>query len=155
TTALVRQVTTMLTDAASAAAGAGALTRPREQITNATTIIATGITLGVPARGQIIALATALQESRLRNLTYGDRDSLGLFQQRPSQGWGTAAQILDPVYATTRFYRALLKIDGWQQLTVAQAAQAVQRSADGSRYAQWEPLATALHTAITPTLTNT
>jgi hypothetical protein len=69
---------------------------PAEQVPNAETIQATGVAMGVPARGQVVALATALQESGLRNLTYGDRDSLGLFQQRPSQGWGTAAQIVDP-----------------------------------------------------------
>jgi cell wall-associated NlpC family hydrolase len=100
----------------------------------------------------VVALATALQESGLRNLTYGDRDSLGLFQQRPSQGWGTAAQILDPVYASTRFYEALQAVSGWQSLTVAQAAQAVQRSAVPDAYATWEPLATALQGAIAPLL---
>jgi cell wall-associated NlpC family hydrolase len=75
-----------------------------------------------------------------------------LFQQRPSQGWGTAAQILDPVYASTRFYEALQAVSGWQSLTVAQAAQAVQRSAVPDAYATWEPLATALQAAIAPLL---
>ncbi|WP_405734912.1 C40 family peptidase [Streptomyces sp. NBC_01537] len=121
---------------------------PDEQIPNAKTIVATGIALKVPARGRIVALATALQESRLRNLNYGDRDSLGLFQQRPSQGWGTPEQIRDPVYASTKFYTALLAVDGWQQLTVAQAAQAVQKSALPGAYAQWEDLADALQRAI-------
>lgn len=125
---------------------------PAEQIPNAQAIIVTGITLKVPARGQIIALATALQESRLRNLPSGDRDSVGLFQQRPSQGWGTPAQLLDPVYASTRFYSALLAVPGWQQLTLAQAAQAVQKSALPDAYAAWEPLASALQQAITATL---
>jgi cell wall-associated NlpC family hydrolase len=75
-----------------------------------------------------------------------------LFQQRPSQGWGTAAQILDPVYASTRFYEALQAVSGWQSLTVAQAAQAVQRSAVPDAYATWGPLATALQAAIAPLL---
>jgi cell wall-associated NlpC family hydrolase len=125
---------------------------PAEQIPNAKAIVVTGITLQIPARGQIIALATALQESRLRNLPAGDRDSVGLFQQRPSQGWGTPAQLLDPVYASSKFYSALLAVPGWQQLTVTQAAQAVQKSALPDAYAPWEPLATALQQAITATL---
>ncbi|WP_225847268.1 C40 family peptidase [Streptomyces sp. HPF1205] len=125
---------------------------PAEQIPNAKAIVITGISLKVPARGQTIALATALQESRLRNLPSGDRDSVGLFQQRPSQGWGTAQQLLDPVYASTTFYTALLAVPGWQQLTVAQASQAVQKSALPDAYASWEPLATALQQAITATL---
>ncbi|MFI8308743.1 C40 family peptidase [Streptomyces sp. NPDC085927] len=124
------------------------LTLPAEQVPNAQTIIATGISLDVPKRGQIIALATAVQESRLRNLSSGDRDSLGLFQQRPSQGWGTAEQIRDPVYASERFYKALLKVHGWQQMTLTQAAQVVQKSGYPDAYAQWEPLATALQKAI-------
>jgi cell wall-associated NlpC family hydrolase len=124
---------------------------PGEQVPNARTIVATGISLDVPKKGQIIALATAMQESRLRNLNYGDRDSLGLFQQRPSQGWGTAQQIRDPVYASERFYKALLKVNGWQQMTVTQAAQAVQASGYPDAYAQWENLATALQTAIAKT----
>jgi cell wall-associated NlpC family hydrolase len=139
--------------------GAGAVTvagleDPAEQVPNAETIQATGVAMGVPARGQVVALATALQESGLRNLTYGDRDSLGLFQQRPSQGWGTAVQILDPVYASTRFYEALQAVSGWQSLTVAQAAQAVQRSAVPDAYATWGPLATALQAAIAPLLSS-
>ncbi|AUH40513.1 C40 family peptidase [Streptomyces sp. CMB-StM0423] len=124
---------------------------PEEQVPHAATIVATGRSLNVPAKGQVIALATALQESRLRNLTYGDRDSLGLFQQRPSQGWGTAQQIRDPVYASEQFYQRLLTVDGWQQMTIAQAAQAVQKSAYPDAYAQWEGLATALQAAVTAT----
>lgn len=92
-----------------------------------------------------------MQESRLRNLNYGDRDSLGLFQQRPSQGWGSAQQIRDPVYASEQFYKHLLKVDGWQQMTVTQAAQAVQKSGLPDAYAQWENLATALQDAIAKT----
>lgn len=124
---------------------------PAEQIPNAQSIVATGISLDVPPRGQIVALATALQESRLRNLDAGDRDSLGLFQQRPSQGWGTAQQIRDPLYSSGQFYTHLLKVHGWQHLTVTQAAQAVQRSGLPDAYAPWEGLATALQKAIAAT----
>ncbi|MEV8125459.1 NlpC/P60 family protein [Streptomyces sp. NPDC085944] len=127
---------------------------PAEQIPNAQTIVATGISLDVPKKGQVIAIATAMQESRLRNLNSGDRDSLGLFQQRPSQGWGTAQQIRDPVYASEQFYKHLLKVDGWQQMKVTQAAQAVQKSGYPDAYAQWEDLATALQTAIAKTFPN-
>ncbi|WP_405852169.1 C40 family peptidase [Streptomyces sp. NBC_01369] len=128
---------------------------PAQQVPNAKTIQATGVAMNIPARGQIVALATALQESALRNLTYGDRDSLGLFQQRPSQGWGTANEILDPVYSSTKFYEGLKKVSGWQSLSVAQAAQAVQRSGYPEAYAKWEPLATALQKAIEPLLSKT
>ncbi|GLW58160.1 C40 family peptidase [Kitasatospora phosalacinea] len=121
---------------------------PTTQIPMAKAIVATGIALQVPARGQVIALATAMQESRLRNLTYGDRDSLGLFQQRPSQGWGTPEQVTDPVYASTSFYKALLAVPGWQELPLTVAAQKVQLSGFPDAYAQWEPLATALQQAI-------
>ncbi|MGW2137671.1 C40 family peptidase [Streptomyces sp. NPDC001773] len=124
---------------------------PAEQVPNAQTIVAAGLSLDVPTKGQIIALATAMQESRLRNLNYGDRDSLGLFQQRPSQGWGSAEQIRDPVYASEQFYKHLLKVSGWQQMTVTQAAQAVQKSGLPDAYAQWENLATALQAAIAKT----
>ncbi|MFD6912358.1 C40 family peptidase [Streptomyces virginiae] len=127
---------------------------PDEQIPHAKTIVATGIALKIPERGQVVALATAIQESRLRNLTYGDRDSLGLFQQRPSMGWGTPEQIRDPVYASTKFYKGLLEVKGWQQMTVTQAAQAVQGSGYPDAYAQWEPLSRALQQAIGKTLPN-
>ncbi|WP_055590515.1 C40 family peptidase [Peterkaempfera griseoplana] len=121
---------------------------PQVQIPQARTIVATGLAMDVPARAQVVALATALQESGLRNLPSDDRDSLGLFQQRPSQGWGTAEQIQDPVYASNRFYAHLLRVPGWQQLTIAQAAQVVQHSANPDAYARWEPLATALQQAL-------
>jgi hypothetical protein len=92
----------------------------------------------LPVRAVTIAYATALQESDLENLPYGDRDSVGIFQQRPSQGWGTRAELLNPIYATTRFFEALVAIPGYQKLPVYQAAQDVQRSADGSAYSQYE-----------------
>ncbi|WP_240796183.1 C40 family peptidase [Streptomyces sp. RFCAC02] len=138
-------------DAASIAEELSELDQPDEQVANASVIVSTGRLLDIPARGQVIALATAMQESGLLNLPYGDRDSLGLFQQRPSQGWGTAEEILEPASASTRFYEALVQVDGWQQLTVAQAAQAVQRSAYPDAYAQWEDLATALQEVLAET----
>jgi len=100
--------------------------------------------MGVPPRAWQVALATAMQESTLRNLNYGDRDSLGLFQQRPSQGWGTPAQVTDPVYATKIFIDRLTKVPGWEQLPVTVAAQIVQRSAFPEAYAKWEGLAAQL-----------
>ena len=85
-----------------------------EQAENATLIAAIGVSRGLPARAVSIALATAYQESKIRNLTHGDRDSLGLFQQRPSQGWGTEEQVRDPYYATNAFYDALAKIPDYK-----------------------------------------
>lgn len=118
------------------------------QLNNASTIKQTGLNLKVPEPGEVIAIATALQESSLRDLDHGDRDSLGLFQQRPSQGWGTRSQILDPIHASSTFYRHLLTIPGWRTISVAQAAQAVQRSAYPTAYAKWEPLARDLVTLL-------
>ncbi|MEE1797382.1 C40 family peptidase [Streptomyces sp. JV176] len=151
---ITNQVTEILDGADATEVRIEGLELPGEQIPHAQTIVATGISLHVPRRGQIVALATAMVESRLRNLSYGDRDSLGLFQQRPSQGWGTAEQIRDPVHASEKFYKALLGVSGWQQMTVTQAAQAVQRSGYPNAYAQWEPLATALQKAIATTFPN-
>jgi len=111
-------------------------TYTREQLANATTIYQVSVTLGLPRYAAQIAIATAIQESSLYNLSYGDRDSLGLFQQRPSQGWGTPAQIMDPVYSSTKFYKALIKVPNWQTIPLWQAAQAVQRSAFPYAYAQ-------------------
>ncbi|WP_434405169.1 C40 family peptidase [Streptomyces sp. NBC_01353] len=128
------------------------LSAPKEQVANAKVIVATGIQMQISARGQVIALATALQESTLRNISYGDRDSLGLFQQRPSQGWGTREQILEPVYASQRFYSALKSVNGWEQMPLTVAAQKVQKSGFPDAYAQHESLATALQQAIAPTL---
>jgi hypothetical protein len=91
----------------------------------------------MPDRALAIAYATALQESDLANLPYGDLDSVGVFQQRPSQGWGTAKQIENPVYASNRFFAALAAVPGYQHMPIYQAAQAVQHSADGQAYAQW------------------
>ncbi|MET8590449.1 C40 family peptidase [Streptomyces sp. NPDC005078] len=148
---VAEQVTKILDGASGKNVRIKGLDLPAEQVPNAQTIVAAGLSLDVPTKGQIVALATAMQESQLRNLNYGDRDSLGLFQQRPSQGWGSAQQIRDPVYASEQFYKHLLKVDGWQQMTVTQAAQAVQKSGLPDAYAQWENLATALQDAIAKT----
>jgi hypothetical protein len=108
-----------------------------EQVANAATITAVGLTRKVPRRALVVALATAWQESKLENLTGGDRDSIGLFQQRPSQGWGKPAQIADPRYAANAFYTALLKVKGWEKMRVTDAAQEVQRSAYPEAYEKW------------------
>lgn len=120
-----------------------------EQADNAALISAISVQRGLPARAATIGLATALQESRLVNIDYGDRDSVGLFQQRPSQGWGTVEEIMDPVYSTTRFYDALAKVDGYTEMEITEAAQAVQRSAFPDAYAQHEPRARAWASALT------
>ena len=109
-----------------------------QQLANTTTIYQVSVSLGLPMYAAQIAIATALQESSLYNLDHGDRDSLGLFQQRPSQGWGTPAQIMDPVYASTKFYEALVKVPNWQTIPLWQAAQTVQRSAFPYAYAKWD-----------------
>jgi hypothetical protein len=121
----------------------------QEQAAHATTIAAVAIRRELPARAVSIALAAALQESDLRNLDYGDRDSLGLFQQRPSQGWGDPDQVQDPIYAANRFYDALVQIPGYQQLPITEAAQRVQRSAFPDAYAQHEQEARTLASVLT------
>ena len=120
-----------------------------EQAENAALITALAVRRGLPARAATIALATAMQESKLYNLEGGDRDSLGLFQQRPSQGWGTRAQVLDPVHAANAFYDALVKIDNYETLDITVAAQKVQRSAYPEAYAKHEADARALASALT------
>ncbi|MCC4907622.1 LysM peptidoglycan-binding domain-containing protein [Microbacterium sp. cx-59] len=135
------------------AAAAPVLELDAEQIANAQLIIRIGRELGVSDRGIVIALGTAMQESWLRNLDWGDRDSEGLFQQRPASGWGTADQVRDPDRATRAFFggagdpngtltRGLLDIPGWESMSYADAAQSVQISAYPDRYAQWEQPAT-------------
>jgi hypothetical protein len=104
---------------------------------------------GMPVRAVAIAYATALQESKLANLDYGTLDSVGVFQQRPSQGWGTARQIENPVYATGRFFAALAEVPRYRRLPIYQAAQDVQRSADGSAYAQYSEVGTVMARAFT------
>jgi len=119
------------------------------QADNAALIAAVALRRGLPAHAVTIALATALQESKLSNLDHGDLDSLGLFQQRPSQGWGTPAQVMDPIYATNAFYDRLVKVPNYTTIPVAQAAQAVQRSAFPDAYAAHEAPARAFASALT------
>ncbi len=120
-----------------------------EQAENAALITAISIRRGMPARAASIALATAYQESDLTNIESGDRDSVGLFQQRPSQGWGSVEEILDPVYATNAFYDALDGVEGYQSLEITVAAQEVQRSGFPDAYADHEADARALASALT------
>jgi hypothetical protein len=119
-----------------------------EQAGNAATIAAVAEQRGLPARAVTIALAAAYQESDLHNLAHGDRDSIGLFQQRPSQGWGTPEQIRDPVYASGQFYDALVEVPDYRELAVTVAAQEVQRSAYPEAYADHEADARILASAL-------
>jgi hypothetical protein len=120
-----------------------------EQAGNAAIITAVAVRRGLPGRAATIGIATAMQESKLVNLPGGDRDSIGLFQQRPSQGWGTPAQIRDPVYASNAFYDVLVKVEGYENLPITKAAQKVQRSAFPTAYADHEPEARILASTLT------
>ena len=120
-----------------------------DQARNAAIIAAIGVRRNLPARAVSIALATAMQESKLHNLDYGDRDSLGLFQQRPSQGWGTPKQVRNPYYATNAFYDVLAKIEGFESMRITDAAQKVQRSAYPQAYQAHADDARALASALT------
>src|SRR5690349_22229805 len=126
----------------------GTVTLDTIQIANAATIAAVGIRRAMPDQGIVIALATAMQESKLENLDSGDRDSIGLFQQRPSQGWGSPEQLADPRYAANAFYTSLLKVKDWQHMRITDAAQAVQRSAHPEAYQKWEAKAQVLTRAL-------
>jgi hypothetical protein len=121
----------------------------QEQAENAALITGISIQRGLPARAASIALATAYQESKILNIEHGDRDSIGLFQQRPSQGWGSIEEILDPVHSTHAFYDALVRIEGYETMAITEAAQAVQRSAYPDAYADHEADARALASALT------
>lgn len=120
-----------------------------DQSRMAAIIAGRSVARGMNPRAATIALATAYQESGLRNLDHGDRDSEGLFQQRPSQGWGTPAQIKDPAYASDRFYDALLKVPGWQNADINDTAQKVQRSGHPQAYRKHEPKARVLAEVLT------
>lgn len=126
-----------------------------DQMRNAAVIVAVGREMRVPERGQVVALATAMQEATLRNLNYGDRDSLGLFQQRPSMGWGSPAQVTNPRYAARKFYEHLVKVPGWQSMPLTVAAQTVQRSGFPAAYAKWEDDAEQVVAAVSPAITCT
>lgn len=123
-----------------------------DQAANAALITAVAVRRGLPPRAATIALATAMQESKLRNIGHGDQagpDSRGLFQQRPSQGWGTEEQIMDPYYAVNAFYDALVKIPGYESLDITDAAQQVQRSAYPLAYAQHESMGRSFASGLT------
>ncbi|MDT0165278.1 hypothetical protein Q9R32_06905 [Actinotalea sp. AC32] len=120
-----------------------------DQAETAALLSATTVHRGMPARAATIAIATGLQESKLRNIDYGDRDSLGIFQQRPSQGWGTVEQVQDPVYATGAFLDALARVEGYESMEITVAAQTVQRSAYPDAYAQHEATSRAWASALT------
>ncbi len=120
-----------------------------EQAENAAIIAAVGVRRGLPARAVSIALATAYQESKIRNLGHGDRDSLGLFQQRPSMDWGTPKQLQNPYYATNAFFDALVKVEGYEEMRITEAAQEVQRSGFPEAYEDHAADARALASALT------
>jgi hypothetical protein len=120
-----------------------------EQAAVATTIAASAKRLGLPNHAVTVGLATALQESKLRNLKHGDRDSVGVFQQRPSMGWGSKQQLHSPDYAASAFFSSLGDLPNWQTLSVNDAAQAVQRSAFPAAYGKWEAEGRALARDLT------
>jgi len=132
-------------------AGDGATFRAElapDQAAYAALVVGVANQRGLPARAATIGIATAIQESGLRNIDYGDRDSLGLFQQRPSQGWGSEEQVMDPLYSTGEFYDALVQVDGYTELDVTVAAQEVQRSGFPEAYADHEGEGRALASAL-------
>jgi hypothetical protein len=132
-----------------AVAGHASYTLDPEQASIAATIAGVAHKQSMPEDAVTIAYAAALQESKMHNLDYGDMDSVGVFQQRPSEGWGSTRQLEDPVYATTQFFRALTAVHNYLKLPVYQAAQAVQRSADGTAYMQYQQTAAKLAVVFT------
>lgn len=150
--AVLQRSETLVTERCLAMVGPESHELATDQTANASLISAISVQRGLPPRAATIALATAMQESRLRNINYGDDagpDSRGLFQQRPSQGWGTEEQVMDPVYASNAFYDGLVKVPGYESMEITQAAQAVQRSAFPRAYAQHEGMGRAFASALT------
>ncbi|WP_426978840.1 hypothetical protein ACQCSU_06075 [Pseudarthrobacter sp. O4] len=148
--AFIDRSETLITERCTAVGG-GDTELATDQAANAALITAVAVRRGLPARAASIALATAMQESKLRNIGHGDQagpDSRGLFQQRPSQGWGTAEQVIDPYHASNAFYDALVKVSGYQSLEITDAAQKVQRSAYPAAYAQHEVMARAFASVL-------
>lgn len=127
--------------------GAGITLSPA-QARNSSIIVAASVERGLPEQAAVIAIATAYQESGLRNLDYGDRDSLGLFQQRPSYGWGTEEQLMDPWYTSHRFYEELVKFTDWEHTDVNDIAQKVQRSGHPEAYRKHEENSRAVAAAF-------
>ena len=150
----VTRVLQSVTPPCTATIGAETYRIDREQADNARTIAQVAAQMGLPHHAVTIALAAALQESKLHNISHGDRDSVGLFQQRPSQGWGTPGQLTTPSYAAGAFYRELAKVQGWEGMSVTEAAQNVQRSAIPDAYASWEPEARVLARILTGEVPN-
>jgi hypothetical protein len=150
----VTRVIQSVTPSCTATIGSETYRIDREQASNARTIAQVATQVGMPHHAVTIALAAALQESKLYNISHGDRDSVGLFQQRPSQGWGTPSQLITPSYAAAAFYRDLAKVGGWGTMPVTEAAQHVQRSAAPSAYASWEPEARLLARILTGEVPN-
>ena len=148
--AVLHHVTPLFTpDGCTATVDGHTVSLSPEQGENAALIAAVSVQRGMPARAASIALATAYQESKLYNLEQGDRDSLGLFQQRPSQGWGTRREILNPYYSVNAFYDALAKVDGYDTMRITEAAQEVQHSGYPEAYAAHEADARTLASALT------
>jgi hypothetical protein len=148
--AFLQRSETLITERCTAA-GSGGDDLATDQAANASLITAVAVRRGLPARAASIALATAMQESKLRNIGHGDQagpDSRGLFQQRPSQGWGTAAQVMDPYHASNAFYDALVEVSGYESMEITDAAQKVQRSAYPGAYAQHQVMARAFASAL-------
>jgi hypothetical protein len=150
--AFIQRSETLVAEMCTAAVGSGTAELATDQAANAALITAVAVRRGLPPRAASIALATAMQESKLRNIEHGDQagpDSRGLFQQRPSQGWGTEEQVMDPYYSSGAFYDALVKIPGYESLEITAAAQRVQRSAYPQAYAQHEDMGRAFASALT------
>jgi hypothetical protein len=150
--AFLQHSETLITERCTAEAGGRSGQLAADQAANAALITAVAVRRGLPARAASIALATSMQESKLRNIAYGDEagpDSRGLFQQRPSQGWGTTEQVMEPHYASNAFYDALVKVSGYESMNITDAAQRVQRSAYPDAYAQHEGVARAFASALT------
>ena len=145
----VTRIIASATPACTAKIGTETYRIDREQAGNARTIAAVATNVGMPNHAVTVALAAVFQESKLHNISHGDRDSVGLFQQRPSQGWGDPGQLMNPQYAAEAFYRALARVDGWESMSVTAAAQHVQRSAAPDAYAQWEPEARVIARILT------
>jgi len=147
---VVRHVPAILGESGcTAGSGHAAVALDPVQAQIAATIAGVAYHQRMPSRAVTVAYAAAMQETHLHDPNYGDLDSVGVFQQRTSQGWGPASKLINPVYASTRFFRALAQVSGYQRMPVYQAAQAVQHSADGYAYAQYETLAGHLTPAFT------
>ncbi|WP_258802755.1 hypothetical protein [Pseudarthrobacter sp. NS4] len=139
----VQRSETLVSERCTAVVGGRTAELAPDQAVFASLITAVAVQRGLPPRAASIALSTAMQESKLRNIAHGDQagpDSRGLFQQRPSQGWGTEEQVMDPYYAANAFYDALVKVPGYESLEITDAAQRVQRSAFPSAYARHEDM---------------